>query len=414
ITVVTNLPPVANAGADQTLEDSNLNTNEPVLLNGTGSFDPDGTIVDYKWFNNGELVGLSAQPTIVLPLGLHTIGLTVTDNNGGQASDTMTVEIFSVPIANAGPDQSVEDTDMNGSASIALDGTGSTLAYSSIIAYDWSLNGTTIATGPVASVDLPVGTHNIVLTVMADRGLTTTATDAVIVNITEPDLRVQNGLLALYEFNEGSGSTVTDTSGVGTPLNLVVANPGNVTWNASGLTVNSATIISSSAPATKIIDAARSSNEFTFEAWVTTANTTQNGPARIMSISVDPSTRNTTLGQGAGSSLPTAYNGRVRTTTTSDNGVPNLTTSAGQAATSLRHVVMTRSSSGVTTIYVNGNQVAAANIGGNLSNWNTSYPFMLANELTLDRPWLGTFHLVAVYGRALTPGEIAQNYQAGS
>ncbi len=30
-----------------------------------------------------------------------------------------------------------------------------------------------------------------------------------------------------------------------------------------------------------------------------------------------------------------------------------------------------------------------------------------------DRPWQGTFHLVAVYGRGLTAKEIAQNYAAG-
>jgi hypothetical protein len=37
----------------------------------------------------------------------------------------------------------------------------------------------------------------------------------------------------------------------------------------------------------------------------------------------------------------------------------------------------------------------------------------LANEADGDRPWLGDFHLVAFYGRALSPAEIGQNFQSG-
>ena len=39
--------------------------------------------------------------------------------------------------------------------------------------------------------------------------------------------------------------------------------------------------------------------------------------------------------------------------------------------------------------------------------------FALANELTFDRPWLGEFHLVALYARALSPTEVQQNLKAG-
>ena len=38
----------------------------------------------------------------------------------------------------------------------------------------------------------------------------------------------------------------------------------------------------------------------------------------------------------------------------------------------------------------------------------------LANEVTGDRPWLGTFFLVAIYSRDLSAQEVGQNFKAGS
>jgi hypothetical protein len=37
----------------------------------------------------------------------------------------------------------------------------------------------------------------------------------------------------------------------------------------------------------------------------------------------------------------------------------------------------------------------------------------LGNATSLDAAWLGTYHLVAVYARALTAQEVAQNFAAG-
>ncbi len=59
---------------------------------------------------------------------------------------------------------------------IELDGSGSTGADGTIIeAWDWSIGGEPIASGEITSVELPVGTHNIVLTVTDEYGLTDTA-----------------------------------------------------------------------------------------------------------------------------------------------------------------------------------------------------------------------------------------------
>ena len=222
--------------------------------------------------------------------------------------------------------------------------------------------------------------------------------------------RITTGLLALYNFAEGSGATVTDVSGVSPALNLTITDTNNVTWLAGGgLRIDTPTLIHSGSAATKLIAAAVGDNALTFEAWVAPANLTQTGPARLMTISADSGKRNMTFGQDGD-----FLNGRMRTTTTSNNGIPAMDSPAGGLTTGMHHLVFTRSSDGTRTIYIDGVAVVSdTNVTGNLSNWNTSYEFALANELTGNRSWLGTYHLVAVYDQALSDVEVTQNFSAG-
>lgn len=48
-----------------------------------------------------------------------------------------------------------------------------------------------------------------------------------------------------------------------------------------------------------------------------------------------------------------------------------------------------------------------------LAGWDASYPLMIGNEATRDRPWLGTILLLALYDRALGPEEIQSQFHAG-
>ena len=222
-----------------------------------------------------------------------------------------------------------------------------------------------------------------------------------------PTRRVVDGLIALYGFEEGKGTTVADLSGAGKPLNLTIRDPGSVKWLEGGLSVTKPTIIESAGPATKLVEACRKSGEATLEAWLKPANTSQAGPARIVSLSKDPYARNFTLGQERA-----RYDVRFRTTKAGENGMtPSL--GGGTVATALTHVVYTRDRSGSARLYVNGAQQSQKNVGGDLSNWDGSQRFGLANELTRDRPWLGELHLVALYARALTADEVAMNHRAG-
>ncbi len=216
--------------------------------------------------------------------------------------------------------------------------------------------------------------------------------------------------LVLYTFNEGRGSTVYDVSGTGQPLNLTIPDSAAVTWNTSGsLKINAATLIASSTAATKVSNALKVSNAVTIEAWIQPGNTTQTGPARILTLSQDANLRNLTLGQEE-----TSYIGRLRTTKTNTNGKPQISSPAGTLNTSLMHVVYSRDTSGTITLYQNGIKQKQKTIGGNFSNWDSAYRLALGNELNGGRPWLGTFHQLAIYDRAFSITEVSQAYAAGS
>lgn len=88
-----NQAPVANAGPDQTVTDSDGNGSQSVTLNGTGSSDPDGTISSYVWKEGATQIATGATPSVSLAVGTHTLTLTVTDNGGATASDTVVVTV---------------------------------------------------------------------------------------------------------------------------------------------------------------------------------------------------------------------------------------------------------------------------------------------------------------------------------
>lgn len=133
-----NIPPVANAGLDQSIT---LPTNTANLI-GSGS-DVDGTITAYRWTKisgpaAGTITNAAAASTTVTGLiaGVYVFELRVTDNNGATAIDNMQVTVNPEnipPVANAGPDQSVVLPTAN---SVTLTGSGSDVD-GFIVAYKW-------------------------------------------------------------------------------------------------------------------------------------------------------------------------------------------------------------------------------------------------------------------------------------
>ena len=85
--------PVANAGADQTVPDNDGDGTALVTVDGSASFDRNGTIVGYAWKEGNSLLSSSAIATIPLTVGAHTLTLEVTDNDGETGTDTVEVTI---------------------------------------------------------------------------------------------------------------------------------------------------------------------------------------------------------------------------------------------------------------------------------------------------------------------------------
>jgi hypothetical protein len=84
---------VANAGTDQSVLDNDGDGTVLVTVDGSASFDRNGTIVGYTWREGNSLLSGSAIATIPLTVGAHTLTLEVTDNDGETGSDTIEVTI---------------------------------------------------------------------------------------------------------------------------------------------------------------------------------------------------------------------------------------------------------------------------------------------------------------------------------
>jgi thermitase len=180
---LTNLSPIASAGPDQTVSDAGGDGAELVVLNGSASSDPDGTIVGYEWREGSDVLALVASPSVFLPVGTHTLTLQVTDDRGATGSDSVVVTVNpnAPPTANAGPDQTVTDTGGDGAEVVILNGSASSDANGSIVGYEWREGASVIAVGASPSVSLAVGTHTLTLRVTDNDGAT--GTDAVVVTV---------------------------------------------------------------------------------------------------------------------------------------------------------------------------------------------------------------------------------------
>ena len=96
ITVNPAQQPTVDAGADQTLEDSDREPGELVTLTGTAA-DADGSIQSFQWLLGGNSLGTGATLQVRLPDGASVVTLRVTDNTGVTNSDTVQITIAAPP-----------------------------------------------------------------------------------------------------------------------------------------------------------------------------------------------------------------------------------------------------------------------------------------------------------------------------
>ncbi|MEQ9441467.1 MAG: PKD domain-containing protein, partial [Cyclobacteriaceae bacterium] len=209
-----NLPPTANAGPDQTVVDEDRNGQASVTLDGSASSDPDGSIDAYAWSWSGGGSATGVNPSVILPTGATTVTLTVTDNAGATASDQVIITVNQPanlpPTANAGPNQTVTDTNGNGTEDVTLDGSASADADGSIDAYAWSWEDGGSASGVSPTVNLPIGATTITLTITDNAGAT--ASDQVIITVNAPAAPTFSLSNAEVLENEEVGTKVGDFS----------------------------------------------------------------------------------------------------------------------------------------------------------------------------------------------------------
>ena len=132
--------PIANAGEDRV-----INPDSTAVLDGAESYDVDGQVVSFNWEQlSGEGVSIispdSAIAQFVMPNhGFVDIKLTIVDNEGKPATDTVRYTVNEPPIAHAG-----NDIDAGFSVVVLLDGSGSTDEGGEITSYLWEqLSGQT-------------------------------------------------------------------------------------------------------------------------------------------------------------------------------------------------------------------------------------------------------------------------------
>jgi PKD repeat protein len=163
--ILVNYAPIADAGPDMTVPEGTL-----VHFNATNSSDPDGNTMYYEWKEDGVgILNLAQSFDMVLPIGTHSIMLTLTDGYGATATDRVVIEVTAVdqkpPIADAGSDQAV----LVGTA-VMLDASGSTDPDGEIVKYEWLDASIVLNESMVFEHTFPKGVHHITLVVTDNDG----------------------------------------------------------------------------------------------------------------------------------------------------------------------------------------------------------------------------------------------------
>ena len=154
-----------------------------VTLDGSGSTDPDGSVVSYAWSFGDGSAGSGVSPSVTYAnAGSYTVSLKVTDD-GGQASAAATTTVT----VNAGLQPPVAEIGGPYSGTVAtpisFDCTGSNDPDGSIVSYAWDFGDGSTGNGPTPSHAYATGgTFTVSLTVTDSDNLVDTSTARVSVS----------------------------------------------------------------------------------------------------------------------------------------------------------------------------------------------------------------------------------------
>ncbi|HTE12682.1 MAG TPA: PKD domain-containing protein [Chitinophagaceae bacterium] len=192
VTPASNQVPVANAGGNTTIT---LPINS-VSLDGSASYDPDGSIVAYYWVQSSgpssfNIADVSAAKTTVsnLVAGVYVFTLQARDNAGSIGFSTKTITVIpgnnQTPVSNAGSNVTITLP----TNSVSLDASASYDPDGSIVAYYWvqssgpsSFNIADVSAAKTTVSNLVAGVYVFTLQVRDNAGIIGFSTKTITVN----------------------------------------------------------------------------------------------------------------------------------------------------------------------------------------------------------------------------------------
>ncbi|WP_153446762.1 glycosyl hydrolase family 18 protein [Vibrio algicola] len=220
-----NRPPSANAGVDKVVVGP-----AAVVLDGSGSKDVGGSIASYAWtqtsgpavtLSNATAAKASFDATEVTEAQTYIFSLTVTDNEGATATDTVviTVNPVDVPVENTAPVAAiVAPTQAQAGDTVVIDASSSTDAEGDALTYTWTLPSG--VTGSGASISFVAGEYDADTTLnfsvtVSDGQLSSSASISVVILKTEgsvdPDPTCDNAWDSAAVYTGGDQVTLEGT-----------------------------------------------------------------------------------------------------------------------------------------------------------------------------------------------------------
>ncbi|MCC7111860.1 MAG: thrombospondin type 3 repeat-containing protein, partial [Deltaproteobacteria bacterium] len=235
---------------------------------------------------------------------------------------------------------------------------------------------------------------------------------------TTPPARIDDGLIARWDFVEGTGDVALDRSGLVPPIDLHAEGEGWQWLPGGGVQFTgeswASRFAATAESAQRVFSAPTEAGALTIELFVANDFLEQNGPTRLLSYSLDSSHRNFTLGVRTRD-----LDFRLRTAATGLNGsTDNLEASDVFADEQIHHLVAVFDE-GVQRVYVDGRlRREVADIGLLLpppipGAWDPTYRLLIGDEDLANRQFVGRVYLASLYARALTAAEVRQSLHAG-
>lgn len=207
INIITNQPPVANAGSNYTGDEGST-----ITLDASSSSDPDGDVLKYRWdFNNDGIWDTEwlDQPTTTYIWNDNYDGVVKLEVSDGELSNETTAQITInnvAPIVNAGQDQVVDEGE-----TVNFNGSFTDHGINDTHNIKWDFGDGTIVTGSLKTTHRYVdnGIYNVTLTVTDKDNAVSTDNLTVTVNNVAPIVNAGvNRIITSGEKVELSGSYI--------------------------------------------------------------------------------------------------------------------------------------------------------------------------------------------------------------